>query len=128
MENKKIILITEDEKTLRDALHLKLTSEGFNIFEAKNGEDGLKISLKEHPDLILLDVVMPKMDGMEMLRKLRTDEWGKNVPVIILTNLPSADEKMNKDITELEPTYYFIKSDKKIEEVVEKVKERLGLL
>jgi DNA-binding response OmpR family regulator len=128
MENKKIILIIEDEIPLRDALGYKLKKEGFNVLEAKNGNDGLKLSVVEHPDLIILDLLMPRMDGMTMLRKLREDKWGKTVPVIILTNLPSADEKRNKDITELEPTYYFMKVDKHIEEIVEKIKERLGLL
>ena len=127
MQNKKIILITEDEKILRDVLHSKLASEGFSVLEAKNGEDGLTISLREHPNLILLDLMMPKIDGMSMLKKLRADDWGKTVPVIILTNLTSADEGRNKDITELEPTYYFIKTDKKIEEVIDSIKDRLGI-
>ncbi len=128
IKNKKIILITEDEKSLRNALHVKLISEGFDVIEARDGEEGLEKSLKEHPDLILLDLVMPKMDGMTMLKKLRTgEEWGKLVPVIILTNLSSADEVRNKDITELEPTYYFLKTDKKIEEIVEAIKDKLGM-
>ena len=64
MKNKKIILITEDEISLRNALHVKLINEGFNIIEAKDGEDGLVKSFKEHPDLILLDLDMPKMDAV----------------------------------------------------------------
>ena len=128
MENKKIILITEDEKSLRSALHSKLINEGFNVLEAKDGEEGLSVSLKEHPNLILLDLLMPKMGGMDMLKKLREDVWGKTVPVIILTNLTSADEERNKDITELEPTYYFIKTEKSMDEIVDKIKERLGIL
>lgn len=128
MENKRIILITEDEKSLRSVLHSKLINEGFDVIEAKDGEEGLEVSLKEHPDLILLDLLMPKLDGMSMLRKLRDNEWGKTVPVIILTNLSSNDEVRNKDITELEPTYYFVKTDKSMEEIVDSIKERLGLL
>lgn len=125
MENKKIILITEDEKSLRNALHDKLIKAGLNVLEAKDGVEGLEISLNEHPDLILLDIAMPKLDGMSMLRELRKDSWGKTVPVIIMTNLPSEDEKRNKDITELEPTYYLIKTDKSAGEIIEKIKERL---
>lgn len=128
MENKKIVLVTEDEKSLRSALHSKLAGSGFEVLEANDGVVGLEIALKEHPDLILLDLVMPKMDGMSMLSKLREDKWGKTVPVIILTNLSSADEKINKDITNLEPTYYFMKSEKPISEIIEKIKEKLGLL
>ena len=126
MENKKIILVAEDDASLRGVLCDKLINEGFDVLEAKNGEDGLSKSLKEHPGLILLDIAMPKLDGMSMLRELRNDEWGKTVPVIILTNVSSDDEQRNRDITELEPTYYFIKTDKKLEEIVEKIKERLN--
>ena len=112
----------------RNALHVKLEGEGFQVLEAKDGEEGLQESLKDHPDLILLDLAMPKMDGMSMLKKIREDEWGKTVPVIILTNTSSADEKINKEITTLEPTYYFVKTDKKIEEIVDAIKERLSVV
>lgn len=125
MENKKLILITEDDKSLRGAMVVKLINEGYSILEAIDGEEGLNMSLKEHPDLILLDLLMPKLDGMSMLRKLRADEWGKTVPVFILTNLSSGDEKRNKDITELEPAYYFNKVNVSIGHVVQKIKERL---
>ena len=127
MENKKIILITEDEKSLRDALHHKLENNGFEVLEAKDGVEGLEKSLNQHPDLILLDLAMPKLNGLGMLRELRNDEWGKTVPVIILTNISSDSEKMNKEITELEPTYYFIKTNKSLEEIVEKIKEKLEI-
>lgn len=126
-QNKKIILVTEDEKSLQGALCDKLTNEGFSVVLAQNGVEGLEISLNQHPDLILLDLDMPKLNGMEMLRELRKDDWGKSVPVIILTNLPSADETINKNIVELEPTYYFLKTEKGIEEISDKVKERLGI-
>lgn len=126
MENKKIILIVEDEKTLRDALHLKLSKSGFDVIEASNGEEALAFSLDKHPDLILLDLIMPRMDGITMLRLLRNDDWGKNVPVIILTNI-ILDENKRKDILDLEPTYYFVKVDIKIEELVNKIKEKLGI-
>ena len=126
MENKKTILVVEDEISLLNALRDKLARENFAVLEAKNGEEGLEVALREHPDLILLDIVMPKMDGVTMLRKLRNEnEWGKSVPVIILTNLTSADETRNRDITELEPSYYLVKTDWKIEDVVTKVRERL---
>lgn len=126
VKNKKI-LIVEDELPLLHALRDKLTREGFSTLEAKNGVEGLEVALRDHPDLILLDVVMPKMDGMTMLKKLRAEnEWGKTAKVIILTNLTSADGQRNRDITELEPAYYLVKTDWKIEDVVTKVKEELG--
>lgn len=126
--SKKTILIVEDETALRNALRDKLAREDFVVLEAKNGEEGLVIALREHPDLILLDIIMPVMDGMAMLKKLRIEnEWGKTVPVIILTNLTSDNEQRMRDVTETEPTYYLVKTDWKIEDVVEKIKDRMGL-
>lgn len=123
-KNNKTILIVEDEEDLREALIDKLRREGFLPLGAKDGEEGLKLALKEHPDLILLDIVMPKMDGMTMMKKLREDNWGKNVSIILLTNL-SATEEIVTGIVEDRPFYYLVKSDWKINDVIEKVKEVL---
>lgn len=124
MENKKILII-EDEKPLRSALHDKLSREGFSvILEAQNGKDGLEIALREHPDMILLDIVMPVMDGMTMLRELRKDAWGKDVKVIILTNL-SDNEKVGEAVSG--GAYdYLVKTDWRLEDVISKIRERLG--
>ncbi|PIT92875.1 MAG: hypothetical protein COU08_00125 [Candidatus Harrisonbacteria bacterium CG10_big_fil_rev_8_21_14_0_10_42_17] len=124
-----IVEVVEDDKALSLSLSDNLKKEGIGVIVVGNGEEGLAIAIKEKPDLILLDILMPKMDGMTMLRKLRAlNEWGKHVPVIILTNLSSNDEKRMRDVTELEPTYYLEKVDWKICDVLEKVKDRLGLL
>ncbi len=123
---KQSILIVEDDIPELNALRDKFSREGFATLEAKDGKQGLEIALREHPDLILLDIVMPVMDGMTMMKKLRqADAWGKNVPIILLTNL-SDDDKINKGLTEDEPAYYLVKSDWTINDVVEKVKERLS--
>jgi DNA-binding response OmpR family regulator len=125
-EAKKIVLIVEDENHLRQALVDKFSREGFSILEAHNGEEGLKIANSSHPDIILLDIIMPRMDGLTMLKTLRqSSEWGEGVPVIILTNL-AEDEKINEAVTINEPSYYLIKSDWKLEDVVQKVKDRLS--
>jgi len=108
------------------ALVEKFGREEFETLEAGNGEDGLATALKEHPDIILLDIVMPKMDGMTVLKKLREDEWGKKVPVILLTNLSATGADIIEGIVEQEPSYYLVKSDWKIEDVVAKVKDTLG--
>jgi len=126
-KSKSKILIVEDEQDLLEALVDKFTREGFKTLEARNGEEGLERALKEHPDLILLDIVMPKMDGMTMLKNLREDAWGKNVPVVLLTNLSATDVKIVRGVVEHEPSYYLVKSDWKIEDVVGKVRETLGL-
>ena len=126
-QTKKKILIVEDETSKRKALVDKFTREGFRVFKAKDGAEGLEVAFKERPHLILLDLVMPKMDGMTMFKKLRQENaWGKSAPVIILTHLSADDEKMNKEITENEPSYYLVKSDWTINDVVEKVRERLS--
>jgi DNA-binding response OmpR family regulator len=126
-KNNKRILIVEDDSSLRNVLHDKFILEGFDVLDAQDGEEGLASALSFHPDLILLDIVMPKMDGMTMMKKLRgTDEWGKNVPVILLTNLSADDEKINQAIAINEPAYYLVKSDYTISYLVEKIKERLS--
>ena len=68
------------------------TREKFSVLQATNGEEGLTVALRDHPNLILLDIIIPVMDGMTMLRKLREDAWGKDVPVILLTNLNDAEK------------------------------------
>lgn len=120
----KKILVIEDEKPLMLALHDKLTHEGFHILEAGDGEEGLRLALENHPDLILLDIVMPTMDGMTMLKKLREDTWGKTVPIIVLTNLSDETkitESMRNNVYD-----YLIKANWKLEDLVQKVREKLS--
>ncbi len=124
LENDKKILIVEDETPLRNALRDKLIHEGYVVLEAKNGEEGLESALRDHPDLILLDIVMPRMDGMTVLGKLRQDAWGADVKVIILTNLSEVVKV--SEVMARGSFSYLVKSDWKLEEVVIKVKEVLG--
>lgn len=88
--NKKV-LIADDDEALLSVLVDSFTLHGFNILKATNGQEALDIALREHPDIILLDILMPVMDGLGMLEKLRQDEWGKNADVILLTNLNDAE-------------------------------------
>lgn len=122
---KKTILIIEDELPMLKALSDKFTLEGFEILEAKDGEEGLKTATSKKPDLIILDIFMPVMDGKTMFEKLRQNAWGKTVPVIILTNL-NPDDKTLDELMKNGPSYYFIKSKWKLEELVSKVKKELG--
>jgi two-component system, OmpR family, response regulator MprA len=122
---KKVVLVVEDEESLRNALYDKLVREGFSVFVAPDGEQGLALALREHPDLILLDILMPKMNGIEMVKQLRTDAWGKEAKVVILTNVADAshlstalDEKIFN---------YLIKSDTPLEDLMVKVREMSGL-
>lgn len=128
-DNKKILVIeeVEDDTSLRNVLHDKFKLEGFGVLQAKNGEDGLATALREHPDIILLDIVMPVMDGLTMMKKLReTNEWGKHVPIILLTNLSADTDKINQAITDNEPAYYLVKSNYTVSDLVEKIRERLS--
>ena len=122
---KKLLLIIEDEIIAVKIMVEKLVSEGFDVIEAYDGLQGLKMAESEHPDLILLDLLMPKMDGMTMLKELRKDDWGKKVPVIILTNLSSVDQEKLEDVSVLEPSYYLIKSNKSMQDIVDKINEKL---
>jgi len=83
----KTILIVEDETYLREVLRDKLNYTGFKTLEASNGKEGYQLALRQKPDLILLDLLMPVMNGIEMIKKLSTDHWGANVPIIIMTNV-----------------------------------------
>jgi DNA-binding response OmpR family regulator len=124
---KYLILIVEDEVSLRNALCIKFGREGFYAIDAKDGEAGLEIAFKKRPDIILLDMVMPKLDGMAMLKKLREgDEWSKTVPVILLTNLGADDEHRNKTISKDHNVQYLVKSDWAIGDLVEKVRETVS--
>ena len=82
------ILIVEDERALRDILVTRFQNEGFDVISAEDGGKGLVVALEKKPDIILLDIMMPNVSGIDMLRQLRTYEDGKNMSVIV-TGKPS---------------------------------------
>ena len=123
-DQKKTILVVEDEEPMQLVLRDVLKVEGYAVLEAKNGVEGLDLALNGHPDLILLDILMPKMDGLEMLKKLREDKWGLHVPVIVLTNL-SDNEDIAKAVEE-DVFEYFVKTDIRIDEVIQRIREKIG--
>ena len=126
MNTQKTILVVEDEKSLRDAIMHILGLKKFIPLEAKDGKEGVEIALGKHPDLILLDLLMPVMDGMTALKKIREDAvWGARVPVVILTNLSATEEQLVKDMVTRKPMHYLIKSDWEIHDVVKKIEEIL---
>jgi CheY-like chemotaxis protein len=127
MKNTKKILVVEDDDDIREVITLSLPKNKFTVLEAKNGKEGLDMALSEHPDLILLDLLMPVMDGMTALKNIRQDAWGANVSVIILTNLNATDENTIKDMVTNKPLYYLIKSNWKIADVVKKIEEILAV-
>lgn len=121
------VLLVEDDKMMRDVLASRLKSEGFNIIEAGDGEEGLKIALSDHPDLVLLDNKMPNMSGFAMLKRLREyDNWGGSVPVIFFSNVEPASRDEREDLESIQPTDYLIKSDTDLGDIVKRIKEVLG--
>ncbi len=125
-DKKHIVLIIEDEPPMLHILVDKLSESGFAVLQAKDGQEGLDLAFQKHPDLILLDVLMPHMDGMTLMTKLREDEWGKKVPVIVLTNVSPDGNDVIQSIVKNQPAYYFVKSDIKLENIVDKIHEVLS--
>jgi len=118
------ILIIEDDSALRQAIVDKLKREGFQVVDAQNGKIGLEKAINEKPDLILLDIIMPVMHGMDVLEELRQDDWGKQAKIILMTNL-AEDNKMAKAM-DLGVKDYLIKGDWKLNDVIDKVREVLN--
>jgi len=122
--NKKTILIVEDETAIVKILSDKLNQTGYTSLTAINGLEGFKVALSKKPDLILLDILMPVMDGITMLKKLREDPWGKEVPVIIFTNV-EADESIRTGVLNTQPSFYIIKTELKLVDLIEKINTTL---
>lgn len=118
------ILIVEDEQAQREVLSTSLKKNGYIVIEAQDGVEGLKTALEIHPDLILLDIHMPQMDGMTLMHKLRENAWGKTVPIIILTNYDNTESQLQQIVAD-QPSYYLLKANSTLSTVVEKVQEIL---
>ncbi len=121
------ILIVEDDSSESEIMDIKFNQEGFEVIRAKDGEEGFHIATKEQPNLIMLDLKLPKMDGITVMRKLKEDEWGKNIPIIILTNVPPEDRIVEK-VAEDEPAYFLPKAEMSLDDVVAKAKEVLNIV
>ncbi len=117
------IFIIEDDKFLRELISRKLVSDGFKIKEAVDGEDGLRKLQEEKPDLILLDLILPGIDGFEVLEKIKEDPITSSIPVLILSNLGQRDE-IEKGL-KLGAVDFLVKAHFTPEEIVNKVKEVL---
>ena len=117
------ILIVEDEFNLQAALSKKLEENNHTVISAADGEAGVQAALSEKPDLILLDIVLPKLSGIDVLEKLRQDPAGKELNVVMLTNLEEP-EKIER-ATELGAKGYLIKSNYELEEIFKKIEAYL---
>jgi len=118
------ILIIEDDKFLRELIIQKLGKEGFEVDEAAEGEEGIKRLQENKPDLVLLDLILPGIDGFEVLRRVKADKATAAVPVVILSNLGQRDD-VDKGL-ELGAVDYLIKAHFTPGEIVEKIKVTLA--
>ncbi len=125
MTKKKKVLIVEDEKMLSEMYMTKFNMDGFEVVQAFDGKEGLDKAKTENPDIILLDIIMPKLDGFIVLRELKLDDSLKKIPVLLLTNLGQEDDiKKGK---KLGAEDYFVKANHSPAEIVEKVKKLLKI-
>lgn len=120
----KSILFIEDESALQKTFGDVLKNEGYEMISALDGEIGLNLAKSKKPDLILLDLVLPKLHGLEVLKELKADAETKDIPIIVLTNLESVDD-IDKAI-ELGAKTYLVKTQYNLEEVLEKIKNALS--
>jgi DNA-binding response OmpR family regulator len=114
------ILIVEDEEILLTALSEELKQEGFNVVGAKDGVEGVEMATKEKPDLVLMDLVMPRLDGIGALKQMKESAEIKDIPVVILTNLSDYDKI--SDALSLGAMDYLVKANYRLEDLVNKIK------
>jgi DNA-binding response OmpR family regulator len=119
------IAIIEDDPTINQMYRMKFEAAGFDVQLASDGQRGVSLVEAFRPDLILLDMQMPVMTGHQALAQIRAAEWGKDIPVIILTNM--GEEESPKELRNLGIESYIVKADLTPSQVVERVKETLGL-
>lgn len=121
----KTVLVVEDNETMLQTLVYNLSLEGIQTFEAADGEEAVKVALEKKPDLLLLDLIIPKIDGVSVMKQLRATEWGRTLAIIVITNL-EVDGPVMKDVMEEKPAYYLSKTDISLGEIVSKIKEVLS--
>jgi len=123
-DEQKHVLIVDDDAAIREALSESLSVAGYAVDVAADGKEGVNKILNDKPDLVLLDIVMPSMNGWEVLDEIRKDEEGKFVPVIILTNLEGVEnipKALERDALE-----YIVKGDTDVKDILAMVKRKLG--
>ena len=119
----KKILLVEDEPALQESFKTAFVGKGYELTQAMDGEEGLALMRAQKPDLVLLDLVLPKKHGFEVLKEMKSDANLKDLPVIVLTNLENSEDV--EKALELGATTYLVKANYSLEEVVQKVEETL---
>jgi DNA-binding response OmpR family regulator len=118
--DKKTVLLVEDEQTLRELYGMAFIKAGLNIIMAENGEQGSRFALQHHPDVILLDIDMPLMNGHQAAEKIRLDDWGKTARILFLTNHSDPQTVAHASMTK--PEEYIVKAHTPIHDVVNQVR------
>lgn len=118
------IAIIEDDPVINQMYRMKFEADGFDVEIASDGQSGFELVREFKPDVVLLDVQMPRMNGAEALTEIRKNSWGKDIPVLILTNL--GKEEAPKELTKLNVASYIVKAELTPKQVVERVKQVLG--
>ncbi len=123
IEKKKKVCIVEDDDNIREIYATALSASGFDVFEALNGEDGILAIKENNPDIILLDLQMPVMNGFQVLESLQNDEKLSSIPIVVLTN--ADDEESIKKVGKFETRFYVVKSLTTPQKIVGIVREIL---
>jgi CheY-like chemotaxis protein len=116
MELEQTVLVIEDDKNIRDMYTDAFTGVGLTVYSAENGEEGIALALKHHPRVILVDIMIPGMNGHQVVNEIRKDSWGKNAHIIYLTNMSDAENVIQA--VAQKPEEYIIKSNASIKEVI----------
>lgn len=119
----KKVAIIEDDQAIAQMYRMKFETEGYEVETAENGKLGLELAASMKPDMILLDLMMPEMNGDQMLAQLRKTDWGKNIKVIILTNM--GEQEVPEDVKKLGVSGIILKADMTPRQVAEVVKAHL---
>lgn len=118
------VLVVEDDRFLRRACEASLRQRGFTVLTAADGEEGLRVARAERPDLVLLDMLMPKLSGLEVLRALKADEATRAIPVVILSN--SSREQDVEEAKRLGAADYLVKANLSLQELADRVARIFG--
>lgn len=120
---KRLVLVTDDDENIRALYTEALTASGIEVITATNGKEAVVMALTQHPDVILMDILMPEVNGHEAMKQIRSDTWGKTARVIYLTNLTEPENVV--EAFEQKPEEYIIKVHTDVKEVINKVRTAL---
>jgi CheY-like chemotaxis protein len=125
MSDTKVVLVADDDPTLRKAMSHKIKSAGYEVIEAADGEETINLALEKHPDLLVVDQLMPKFTGLAAVKRIRADfEWGRHVPVIVMTNVAEGTSAHRELI--LVANRYFVKANTSLDELLKTSRQLLG--